>query len=292
MRRQQFIKPAHIWMVTVLIACGLWVVAGKAGITIQGQQNSNQNQNQNQNTNGNQNANTGQNRNANTNANTGENRNANTNANTGENRNANTTGNRNTGTGNTGARGEQAGMANMSSRDRDFVMDAAMSSMLEVELGRIAAQQGASDSVKQFGQMMVDHHQKANTELMTLASSKGVTLPTALDEKHQQQLTKLQGLSGAEFDRAYARLMVREHRDAVSDFEKENSRGTDTDLKAFAGKTLPILQEHLRMARALEDEHGGGNNRNNNSNTGGNRNSNTGGNRNNNGNNNNNSNRP
>jgi putative membrane protein len=269
MRRQQFIKPAHIWMVTVLIACGLWVVAGKAGITIQGQQNSNQNQNGN--TNGNQNANT--------NANTGQNRNANTNANTGENRNANTTGNRST-----GATGEQAGMANMSSRDRDFVMDAAMSSMLEVELGRIAAQQGASESVKRFGQMMVDHHQKANTELMTLASSKGVTLPTTLDEKHQQQLTKLQGLSGAEFDRAYARLMVREHRDAVSDFEKENSRGTDTDLKAFAGKTLPTLQEHLRMARALEDEHGGGNNRNNNSNTGGNRN--------NNGNNNNNSNRP
>jgi putative membrane protein len=279
MRRQQFIKPAHIWILTVLVACGLWVVAGKAGITIQGQQNSNQNQNQNGNTNGNQNANTGQNRNANTNTNTGETRNANTNANTGENRNANTTGNRNT-----GATGEQAGMGNMSSRDRDFVMDAAMSSMLEVELGRIAAQQGASDSVKQFGQMMVDHHQKANAELMTLASSKGVTLPTTLDEKHQQQLTKLQGLSGAEFDRAYARLMVREHRDAVSDFEKENSRGTDMDLKAFAGKTLPTLQEHLRMARALEDEHGGGNNRNNNSNTGGNRN--------NNGNNNNNSNRP
>ncbi len=261
MRRQQFIKPAHVWMVTVLIACGLWVIAGHAGITIQGQQNSNQNSN------------------GNTNANA--NGNSNANANTGQNRNANTAGNRNTE--NSRATGEQAGMANMSSRDRDFVMDAAMGSMMEVELGRIAAQQGASESVKQFGQRMVDDHGKANTELMTLASGKGITLPTSLDEKHQQQITKLQGMSGAEFDRAYSRLMVREHRDAVSDFEKENSKGTDPDLKAFAGKTLPVLQEHLRMARALEDEHGGGNR---------NSNSNTGGNRNNNGNNNNNSNRP
>ena len=316
MRRQQFIKPAHIWILTVLVACGLWVVAGKAGITIQGQQNSNQNgntngnangntnsQNRNANANQNRNTNANQNNNANNNANANQNNNANantnttgnTNANTNTtgNTNANTTGNRNTGnTGNrnTGATGEQTGMANMTSRDRDFFMDAAMSSMMEVELGRIAAQQGASESVKQYGQMMVDHHQKANAELMTLASSKGITLPTTLDEKHQQQVTKLQGMSGAEFDRAYARLMVRSHRDAVSDFEKHGTRGTDPDLSAFASKTLPTLQEHLRMARALEDEHGGGNNRN--SNTGGNRNSNTGGNRNNNGNNNNNSNRP
>ncbi|HEU4509434.1 MAG TPA: DUF4142 domain-containing protein [Pyrinomonadaceae bacterium] len=290
MRRQQFVKPAHIWMVTVLIACGLWVIAGEAGITIQGQQNSNQNsnsgnqnQNQNQNQNTNGNTNTGQN----TNTNTGQN--TNTNTNTGQNTNANTTGNRNTG--NANASGEQAGMANMTSRDRDFIMDAAMSSMLEVELGRLAAQQGASDAVKQFGQMMVDHHQKANEELMTLASGKGITLPTALDQKHQQQITKLQGMSGAEFDRAYSKLMVRQHRDDVNDFEKHSSRGTDPDIRGFAGKALPTLQEHLRMARALEDQHGGGN-RNANSNTGGNRNSNTGGNRNNNGNNNNNSNRP
>lgn len=241
MRRQQFIKPAHIWMVAVLIACGLWVVAGKAGIAIEGQQNSNQNSN--------------------------SNGNANSNTNTGQNNNANTTANAN-------ARGEQTGMANLSSRDREFIMEAAMGSMLEVELGRIAAQQGASDSVKQFGQMMVDHHQKANQELMTLASNKGITLPTALGEKHQRQMTKLQGMSGAEFDREYSKLMVKEHREAVDDFEDEISKGSDPDLKAFAGKALPNLQEHLRMARTLEGQHGGGN-RNNNSNSNSNNNNNS-----------------
>jgi predicted outer membrane protein len=181
MTNQQLIKSAHIWALTVLLACGLLAVAGEAGVTIQSQ-----NQNQNGNANGNGNSNTA---NANQNQNTG-NANQNQNQNTGsanqnqnQNGNTNTAGNRNAGT--TGATGTQTGMANMSSQDRNFLMNAAMDGLMEVELGRMATQQGASDAVKQFGQRMVDDHTKSNTELITLATSKGMTLPTALEEKHQ-----------------------------------------------------------------------------------------------------------
>ena len=152
----------------------------------------------------------------------------------------------------------------MTSQDRNFIMEAAMGGMMEVELGRIAAQQGASDAVKQFGQRMVDDHSKANTELMTLASSKGITLPTELDPKHRAHVTKLSGMSGAEFDREYVKMMVSDHRKDVSEFEKQSTRGTDADLKAFAGKTLPTLQEHLRMAEALPGAKRGGNSNNSN----------------------------
>ena len=100
---------------------------------------------------------------------------------------------------------------------------------------------------------MVDDHSKANTELMSLASSKGVTLPTALDEKHQKEVTKLSAMSGAEFDRAYSKMMLSDHNKDVSEFEKQSTKGTDPDLKAFASKTLPTLQEHLQMAKALPD---------------------------------------
>ena len=108
----------------------------------------------------------------------------------------------------------------------------------------------------------------------TLASSKGMTLPTALDEKHQKEVTKLSAMSGAEFDRAYSKMMLSDHTKDVSEFEKESTRGTDADLKAFAAKTLPTLQEHLQMARALPGNEGAGNsggsrnsNRNSNSNS-------------------------
>jgi putative membrane protein len=260
MTRQQLTKPVYIWVLTALIACGLWVVAGKAGINIHQGQNSN-------NQNGNQNGN----------SNTGNQNTGNANANRSQNRNANTGGGGMTG--------------GMSQQDHKFVMETAMGGLKEVELGRIAAQQGATDAVKQYGQRMVDDHTKANTELMTLATSKGMTLPTELDEKHRKDVTKLSGMSGAEFDRAYARMMVNDHKKKVDNFEKQSERGSDPDLKAFATKTLPTVQEHLQMARALPGAEGGGDN----SNTGGSRNSNSNrnSNRNSNGNgNSNNSNRP
>jgi putative membrane protein len=183
-------------------------------------------------------------------------------------------------------------MGNMSSRDRDFIMDAAIGGMMEVELGRVAAQNGMSDAVKQFGQRMVDDHSKANTELMSLATSKGITLPTELDEKHRQHVTKLSAMSGAEFDREYSKMMLSDHNKDVNEFEKQSTRGADPDLKAFAAKTLPTLQEHLQMAKTLPGNERG----NRNSNSGGSRNSNmnrnSNSNRNNNGNSNGNSNRP
>ena len=222
MSNQQLIKSAHIWVLAVLLACGLWAVAGKAGIASGGPQNSNQN--------------------SNSNANTSQNRNANKN-------------NRNM-----GATGEQTGMANLSSQDRDFLMDAAMGGLMEVELGRRAVQQGASDAVKQFGQRMVDDHTKANTELMTLATSKGITLPTEIDEKHRGEMRKIANMTGADFDRAYAKMMLSDHKKDVSAFEKESTKGTDADLKAFATTALPTLKEHLQMAEALNPAPAGNSN--------------------------------
>jgi putative membrane protein len=143
------------------------------------------------------------------------------------------------------------GTASVSSQDQKFITATAMDGMMEVELGRLATQKGMSDSVKQFGQRMVDDHSLANTELMQLANSKGITLPTALDTKHRNEIDKFSKLSGAEFDRAYAKAMLKDHEKAVSNFQKESTRAGDVDLKAFASKTLPTLQDHLQMARAL-----------------------------------------
>jgi putative membrane protein len=158
--------------------------------------------------------------------------------------------------------GGQSGAATqatpLNSADRKFVMEAAMGGMKEVELGRLATERGASDAVKQFGQRMVDDHSRANSELMQLATSKGVTLPAALDAKHQAMVAKMSGFSGEAFDRAYAKEMVKDHDKTVALFQREATRGADADLKTFAQKTLPALQEHLSMARALPNGSGHG----------------------------------
>jgi putative membrane protein len=225
MSNQQLIKSALIGALVLLVALGLFAIGGRAGVRLSGQ-----NSNQNSNTSGNANTRS-QNRNT-------------------------SRGNRNSS--NSNASGERAGMGSLNTHDRDFMVDAAVGGLLEVELGRVAAQKGMSDSVKQFGQRMVDDHSKANTELMTLASSKGVTLPAALDDKHRQEVTKLSGMSGAEFDRAYMKMMVSDHKKDVSEFEKQTTRATDADVKAFATSTLPTLKEHLQQAQTIESSVGGG----------------------------------
>lgn len=247
MNNEQLIKSAHVWAVIVLVASTVFGIARMSDNMI-GAQNSNQNNNSNSNISGNMNS--------------SRNKNANT-----SNRNA----------ANPNATGEQAAMGNLSSADQKFVMDAALGGMMEVELGRWAAQKGTTDGVKQFGRRMVDDHSKANTDLSSLASRKGITLPTALDEKHQAQITKITRMTGADFDRAYIKMMLSDHKKDVSEFEKQSTKGADADIKAFAGTTLPTLQEHLTMIQALSGTTGGGNS-NSNSNRGGSKNSNGNGN--------------
>ena len=145
-----------------------------------------------------------------------------------------------------------AGGVSVPAADKAFAMKAAVGGMAEVELGKLAQQKGASDQVKQFGSRMVDDHSKANDELKQVASSKGIALPSELDAKHKAKLTKMQKLSGAQFDRAYMDDMVADHKQDVADFKKESTSGKDSDLKSFAGKTLPTLEDHLKMAQTTD----------------------------------------
>ena len=140
------------------------------------------------------------------------------------------------------------------SKDMKFAMEAAMGGMAEVEMGRLAAQKGASDEVRQFGQKMVDDHSKANEDLTQVVAGKGWTMPSALDVKHQAEMQKMSALSGEAFDRAYVKMMVKDHKKDVAEFQKESTRGADADIKSFATRTLPTLQEHMQMIQRIDDK--------------------------------------
>ena len=136
-----------------------------------------------------------------------------------------------------------------STGDSAWVTKVATGGMAEVELGKIATEKAASDEVKKFGQRMVDDHSKANDELKTLAQNKKFTLPTDIDAKHKAERDRLSKLSGAAFDRAYTQAMVAGHREMANLFRTESTSGKDPDVKAWAAKTLPTVEEHLKMAQ-------------------------------------------
>jgi putative membrane protein len=151
--------------------------------------------------------------------------------------------------------GEKTGVNSMlgvAPATADFVKEAAISDMFEIESSKLAEQKGNAQE-KSFAQQMVADHTKTSTELKQLVSSGKVTaeLPSALDASHRSKLDKLKDASGKDFSSDYDSDQVSAHKDAVSLFERYAKGGDNADLKDWAGKTLPALQHHLDMAQEL-----------------------------------------
>lgn len=160
-------------------------------------------------------------------------------------------------TGSTGTMGSHSGtMGKVSAHDRTFLKEAAQGGMAEVNLGQLAAQNASDPDVKAFGQRMVTDHGKANDQLKQVAAGMNVTLPADVKAADKAEANRLSKLTGAAFDRAYVRAMVKDHKKDVADFQKEAKRGHG-DVQSFASTTLPTLQEHLKMAEDLQTKVGG-----------------------------------
>jgi putative membrane protein len=136
--------------------------------------------------------------------------------------------------------------------DKAFVQEAASGGQMEVELGRYASRHAASPDVKRFGEHMVADHGKANAELERVAKRESIDLPGEPNAKHAETIRRLTSLKGAEFDRAYMQAMVEDHEEDVAKFREVAGSAESKQVKEFAQKTLPRLQEHLEMAKDID----------------------------------------
>jgi putative membrane protein len=142
------------------------------------------------------------------------------------------------------------------SHDQAFAKEAAGGGMAEVELGNLAKDKASNADVKKFAERMVTDHSKAGDDLKQVASQKNISLPMELSAKDKALRDRLSKLSGDAFDKAYMQAMVKDHVTDVNAFKRESSSGKDADLKAWAGKTLPTLEDHLSEARKTANEVG------------------------------------
>jgi putative membrane protein len=137
----------------------------------------------------------------------------------------------------------------------DFVTQATLAGKTEVLAARVALRNSQSADVQKFANRMIADHTKANVKLASIAQSKQLAVPGHLDTKHRAVVDSLRSQTGAAFDAAYAQQMVSDHEEAVALFTSEAAATTDTDLSAFAQKTLPTLEHHKKMADALAAHH-------------------------------------
>ena len=131
-------------------------------------------------------------------------------------------------------------VSSLSAKDKTFMKKAAKGGMMEVAMGQVAEQNAQSDDVKSFGKRMVTDHSKANDELKSIASKKGVQLPS---KEHSGKWTS---------DKTYMDMMIKDHEKDLAEFKEEASGGSDPDVKKFADDTAKIVQEHLDLAKETQ----------------------------------------
>jgi putative membrane protein len=142
--------------------------------------------------------------------------------------------------------------ATLAKADRDFMKQAAQNGHAEIEASKLAQTKATQPDIKSYAQKMVAEHTKTHQELAALAQSKGVDLPDGPSLMQRAKLKMLSAADGEKFDERYAENFgVKAHEDTIKLFREGAEKAQDAEVKAFAQKTLPHLQEHLTMAKAV-----------------------------------------
>ncbi len=136
--------------------------------------------------------------------------------------------------------------------DAVFAKEAVTGGLAELALAKLALSKSGDTKIKDFADMIAVDHTRANGELTNLVKTKSMPLPGALDAQHRQTADSLAKLSGSDFNKAYVRVMISEHKKALTLMQNEAQNGKDADLKAFAAKTAPIVQMHLDAVTKIQ----------------------------------------
>ena len=142
-----------------------------------------------------------------------------------------------------------------SSQDKMFAKKALAGGMAEVQLGQLALTKSNSDDVKKFAQTMIDDHTKLGDQLKPIAAQIGVQPPAELMPKDKKVMTMLQGLTGDDFDKAYIKDMVKDHKEDNKEFMTEASSGQFPAEKDAATQGDQVIKGHLQMAEQLAQAH-------------------------------------
>ena len=133
----------------------------------------------------------------------------------------------------------------------DFVQKASSGGMMEVEMGNMAAQNAQNQRVKDYGSMLVTDHTNAGNELKNMAAGNNIPVPASMMPEHMAHMDMMKSKKGAAFDKAYMDMMVKDHQKDIDMYKKASMNLSDASYKAFAAKTLPVLQKHLDSAMAI-----------------------------------------
>jgi putative membrane protein len=136
--------------------------------------------------------------------------------------------------------------------DKNFLAKAAQSDVNEIKLSQLAEEKASNPAVKAFAQKMVTEHKQLSGSMKPFADSWGLTAPADLDDDHKKEYSKLNDLSGADFDKEYMEQMVSDHSKALSAFTTEAKDTKDEKFQAAVLKGKTAVAAHKNMAYDLK----------------------------------------
>ena len=135
--------------------------------------------------------------------------------------------------------------------DSAFIRQATTGNLLEVRLGELAEDRASGSQVKTFGDRMADDHEDMQERWEKLVSRNALRIRPALGPTEEGEVTRLSGLSGSAFDRAYMTTMIRQHENDVATFQQLAQSARSEDVRKLASGDLGTIQQHLTMARQV-----------------------------------------
>ena len=136
--------------------------------------------------------------------------------------------------------------------DKKFLAMAAQADVDEIKLGELAEQKASNPAVKTFAKHMIMEHKAMTASMKPFATAWGLTPPMDVDSDHKDEWNKLNGLSGADFDKEYMDAAVKDHAKVLSAFETEAKDTKDAKFKAAVIKGKSHVAAHKNMAYDLK----------------------------------------
>jgi putative membrane protein len=151
--------------------------------------------------------------------------------------------------------GQPVDTAKMMSTDSAFLNNAYEVGTFEVKAGKLAEKKSQDAQVKDFAGMMITDHTAMGKDVESLAAQKNITLAAGMGDDLKKEYDKLNGLSGKAFDKEYAAVNVKGHKETIDEFEKAAKDNNDSPaVQQLATSALPKLKAHKDHADTLKAE--------------------------------------
>lgn len=144
----------------------------------------------------------------------------------------------------------------LSAVDYNFVAQANLGAPFQVDSGRLGEKKATTAHLRDYAHLMVATHIPVIDDLNAILQQKGVTAPpnTLLHAAYDTMIASLKAEHGAAFDRDYVNGQVDYQKGNTALFQYEIQNGTDPELKEFARRTLPKIEDHLQRALKLAEK--------------------------------------